>query len=80
VGILEFMWDKGGTESGDYYIFLYGKGNYQLGTGFLYIRESHQPPRELRFVNSRMLFIILRHCWCVIFLKAYGPAGDKSDD
>ena len=31
-------------------------------------------------MNSRMLFIILRHCWCVIFLKAYGPAGDKSDD
>jgi hypothetical protein len=27
-----------------------------------------------------MLFIILRHCWCVIFFKAYGPVGDKSDD
>jgi len=56
------------------------KGIINFGHDFSYIRESHQPPRELRFVNNRMLFIVLRHCWCVIFLKAYGPAGDKSDD
>jgi len=31
-------------------------------------------------MNNRMLFIILRHCWCAIFFKANGPAGDKSDD
>jgi hypothetical protein len=36
--------------------------------------------KRVRFVSDRMLYIILRHCWCVIVLKAYGSTGDKSDD
>jgi hypothetical protein len=51
------------------------KGIINWGHDFSYIRESHQPPRGLRFVNNRMLFIILKHCWCAVFLKACGPVG-----
>jgi hypothetical protein len=44
VGVQEVRWDKGGTERAENYTFLYGAGNedHQLGTGFLYIRESYQ--------------------------------------
>jgi hypothetical protein len=44
VGLQEVRWDKGGTERAEDYIFFYGAGNedHQLGTGFLYIRESYQ--------------------------------------
>jgi hypothetical protein len=44
VGVQEVRWDKGGTEWAEDYTFLYGAGNEdrQLGTGFLYIRESYQ--------------------------------------
>jgi hypothetical protein len=40
VGVQEFRWDRGGTE----YTFFYGKRNehHELGTVFLYIRESYQ--------------------------------------
>jgi hypothetical protein len=43
VGVQEVRWDWGGTERAGEYTLLYGKGNenHELGTGFLYIRESH---------------------------------------
>jgi hypothetical protein len=48
VEVKEIRWDKGGTEPAGEYTFLYGKGNenYELGTGFLYKRESYQQLRE----------------------------------
>jgi exonuclease III len=47
VGVQEVRWDRGGTEPAGEYIFFYGKGheNHELGTGFLYIRESYQQLR-----------------------------------
>jgi hypothetical protein len=44
VGVQEVRWDKGGSERVEDYTSLYGAGNEdrQLGTGFLYIRESYQ--------------------------------------
>jgi hypothetical protein len=44
VGGQEVRLGKGGTEPSGEYIFFYEKGNenQELGTGFLYIRESYQ--------------------------------------
>jgi hypothetical protein len=44
VGVLEVRWEKDGTERAEDYTFFYGQGNgdYQLGTGFSYIRELCQ--------------------------------------
>jgi hypothetical protein len=43
VGVQEVRWDKGSTERAENYTFFYGAGieDHQLGTGFLYIRESY---------------------------------------
>jgi hypothetical protein len=43
VGVQEVRWDKGGTERAEDYTFFYGaeNENLQLGTGFLYIRETY---------------------------------------
>jgi hypothetical protein len=42
VGVREIRWEGSGTGPAGEYTFLYGKRNenYELGTGFLYIRES----------------------------------------
>jgi hypothetical protein len=47
VGVREVRWDVGGTERAGGYTFLYGKGNenHELGTSFLYIKESYQQLR-----------------------------------
>jgi exonuclease III len=44
VGVQEVRRDKSGTEWAEDYTLFYGAGNedHQLGTGFLYIRESYQ--------------------------------------
>jgi hypothetical protein len=44
VGVQEDRWEGGGTEPAGEYTILYGKGNenHELGTGFLFIRESYQ--------------------------------------
>jgi hypothetical protein len=40
-------WDRGGIEPASEYTFCYGKGNecHELGSGFLYLRESFQQLR-----------------------------------
>jgi hypothetical protein len=48
VRVQEVRWDTDGTEPAGEYTYFYGKGNenHQLGTVFLYIRESYQPLRR----------------------------------
>jgi hypothetical protein len=44
VGVQKVKWETGSTEPAGEYTFFYRKGNenYELGTGFSYIRESYE--------------------------------------
>jgi hypothetical protein len=37
--------------------------------------------KKVEFVSNRILYIVLRGCWCnIIVLYVHTPSGEKSDD
>jgi exonuclease III len=83
VGEQEVRCDRGGTASAGEYTFFYGNrnGNHELGTGFLIRKRIISAVNKLEFVSDRMLYIILRDCWCdVIILIVHTPTENKIDD
>jgi hypothetical protein len=67
------------------YFFFCGKGNenHELGTGlYIYICADRiiSAVKRVEFVSDRMLYIILRGCWCdIIVLNIHVPTEDKID-
>jgi exonuclease III len=83
MGVQEVRWEKEGTERAEDYMFFYGKGNreHQLGTGFFICKRIISAVRRVEFVSDRMLYIILRGCWCnIIVLNVHASCEDKNDD
>jgi hypothetical protein len=76
MGVKEARWEKGGFKQAEDYRFFYGEGNedYQLGTGFNIYKKIISPVRKVECVSDRVLYIILRGCWCkIIVLKVHTP-------
>jgi hypothetical protein len=75
VGVQEVRWDKGSTVRAGDYTFLCGKGNKngQLRTGFLVHYRIVSAVKRVKFVSARILYIVLRGCWCGIILNAHAP-------
>jgi hypothetical protein len=71
----EVIWEKGGTERAEDYIFFYGQGNgdHQLGTGFFVHKRNLSAVRRLEFISDRMSYIILRGRWCNIIVLNVSP-------
>jgi exonuclease III len=81
VGVQEVRWDGGGTEPAGEYTFFFGKGNenHELGTHIH--KRIVSAVKRLEFVSDRMLYMILRGCWCnIIVLNVHAPTDDKIDD
>jgi hypothetical protein len=80
VGVKEARWEKGGTERAEGYTFFYGqgKGDHQLGTGFLVHKVIVSAVRRVEFISDRMSCTILRGRWCsIIVLNMHAPCEDK---
>jgi hypothetical protein len=83
VGVQQVRWEKDGTEWAEDYTFFYGQGNgvHQLGTGFFIQKRIISAVRRVEFISDRMLYIILRGCWCnIIVLNVLARREDKGDD
>jgi hypothetical protein len=82
VGVKEVRWEKGGTERAEGYTFFYGqgKGDHQLGTGFLVHKVIVSAVRRVEFISDRMSCTILRGRWCsIIVLNVHAPCEDKGE-
>jgi hypothetical protein len=75
-------WEKGGTEQAEDYTFCYGVGSedHQLGTSSFVHKGIILADRRVEFISNRMLYIILRGCWCnIVVLNEHAPCEDRSE-
>ena len=82
-GVQEFRWDREGTVRAGNSTFFYEEGNenHQIGTGFFVHYRTVSAVKRVEFVSDRVLYIVLRDCWCnIIVLKVNAPSEEKSSD
>jgi hypothetical protein len=78
---VQFQWKGGGIKNAGQYKFFYGKvnENHELGTIFVHNRIISAVKR-IKFVSDRMSCMILRGCWCHIFVpNVHAPIDDVKD-
>ena len=76
------MRQRGHCRAGDCISF-YGKRNenHQLGTDSFGHHRKVSAVKRVECVSNRMLYIVLRGCWCnIIVLNAHARSEKKSDD
>ena len=79
MGVQEVRWDNGGMVRAEGYNFFYRKGNknHQFGTGFFVHHRIVPAVKRVEFVSDRMLYIVLRGCWCnIIVLNVHAPSEE----
>jgi hypothetical protein len=81
--VQEVIWDRVALKQLDDYTFFYGSGNenHELGTEFFICKGIISPVKREEFVSNKMLYIILRGCWCgIILLNVHAPVEYKTGD
>jgi exonuclease III len=81
--IQEVSWpNEDSLRSGKFTFFYGGAGDTRnLGTGFFVHESILSAVKDLRFVNNRISYIVLRSAWYdIVFLNVHGPTEDKDND
>jgi hypothetical protein len=70
------------VRAGDYNLYLFKKNeNNQLRTGSFVHHRIVSEVKRLEFVSDRMLYIVLRCCWCnIIVLNVHTSSQEKIYD
>jgi hypothetical protein len=80
VGV-QVRWDKRGTVRARDYNLFYGRGNNnQLGTGFIVHHRIVSAVKRVEYFSDRVSYIVLRGCWCNIFIMNVHTPSEKKGD
>jgi hypothetical protein len=78
VRVQEVRWDRRETKPAGKHKFFIGKGNENHELGIFVHKKVISAVMTIEFVCDRMVYIILRGCWCdIIALNVHAPKQDK---
>ena len=75
-------WDKSSTVRAGIVIFsMEEETNSSIGKRTSVHHKILSAIKKVEFVSDRVLYIVLRGCWCnIVVLNVHAPSEDKSDD